>query len=365
MGPVSRTGAGMSSQRQRRARWWVVFAVIGTFLVQPAAALAIPADEPEDPGISWAIQPSSAAGPDGRDAMVYTLTQGETVTDYVGVSNLGDETLTVQVYPMDAHMTSDGAFSLPPAGVAPTGLGGWIGLSGDGTYTIEPGTRVDIPFLLTIPENASPGDHAAGIVASVVSAAGTDGAAPQMSVDRRVGVRLYLNIPGDALPGVDVSDVVIEHEAGWSLDAPAHVSFTVTNTGNVRVHGTAALNMAGPFGAALSQPVTIDLPDLLPGARVTLQHTFDDVATAGLLKADVTLTPTSTQGAIDGTHRAHGSVLSIPWLIVSVTALVAAALALFVARSIRLRRRLTAAEAALAAQTKSQTLDEPLLHPAS
>ncbi|MGF3057495.1 hypothetical protein [Microbacterium sp. YY-01] len=357
----------MGSPRLRRLSTATAVMAAAALLLHPVAAFASPVAQAEDDpmgDISWSIQPSSAEGPDGRDALIYTLGLGESVTDYIGVSNLGDESLTVQVYAMDAIMTADGAFSLPPAASAPTDLGSWVGFSGDGMYTIEPGTRIDIPFLLTVPENASPGDHAAGIVASVTTAAGSDNAAPNMSVDRRVGVRMYLSIPGDVLPAVDVTDVAVSHQAGWSLHVPATIEYTVRNTGNVRVRGTATITTAAPWGSALSDPITVDLPDLLPGAEVTLSAEVPQVGTAGIITGAVDLAPQTDQGTVEGEHHATGSVVSIPWLIVLATLALIALIVLVTVRSIRMRRRLAAAEAALAQQPEQPEQAEPVLEPA-
>src|SRR6478609_2693251 len=73
-----------------------------------AAAKAAAAD------VSWGVEPSSKDGPDGRDSLTYELKPGESITDYVGVSNFGTQPVRMHVYAMDALMTSDGAFTLPP-----------------------------------------------------------------------------------------------------------------------------------------------------------------------------------------------------------------------------------------------------------
>ncbi|MWB97605.1 DUF916 domain-containing protein [Agromyces seonyuensis] len=328
-----------------------------------AAALApltgSAADEADEAGqITWAIQPSSPEGPDGRDVLEYSLGPGETATDYVGVSNLGAEPLVVRVYAMDALMTADGAFSLPPAGTASEDVGAWVGITGDGVFTIEPGTRAEIPFRLTVPPNAEPGDHAGGIVASLAELSETAGADQQVAVDRRVGVRLYVDVPGVAAPAATVSDIDVAYEGGFaSFGGPATVTYTVENPGNLRLGGLVRIALTGPFGWELAAGEPQELPELLPGGSVRLTQEFADVPPAVLLTATADLEPVQREGrsgAVDGEHRAVGTAWAVPWLLLVVLLALIAVVVLLVRRGILLRRRLRAAEAAVAA---AQTAD--------
>lgn len=333
-------------------------------LVVPAAAHADDAGE-----ITWAVQPSSITGPDGRDAVAHTISPGQAVDDYVGISNLGAEPLTVTVYAMDAMMTADGAFSLPPADQTSRDVGTWVGLAGDGSFTIKPNTRLDIPVRITVPIDAEPGDHVGGIVASVLSQAGSADAAPNMAVDRRVGVRVYISVPGQAAPALAVSDVTVSHPVGLGLSAPATITYKVTNSGNVRMGGTARIDAAGPLGAGAVSGGIQDLPEILPGASVTLTRTVDDVFAMGLITATVALDPqpvADTTSNVAGEHVASGSAVTIPWPIAIGAALIALLAILIVRRSRSLRRKLAAADAALAEARAREALpaeDEPAVHP--
>lgn len=325
-------------------------AVALAVVAAPAAAIA------DDDVTTWAVQPSSAEGPDGRDAFTYTLAPGEAVTDYVGVSNLGSEPLELRVYAMDAAMTADGAFTLPPADTVSTTVGSWVGFNGEGVFTVEPGTRIDVPFRLSVPPTASPGDHAGGIVASVVELASGGEGAQQVAVDRRVGARVYINVPGDQLPAVDVSDVQIEYGASPILaPSPADVTMTLTNTGNMRIGGTADVTITGPFGIGMDATRTIELPEILPGATVQVSGRIEDVPPAGLLTATVTLDPTSSGdgGDVAGTHTASGIAWAVPWVVLVVVLAVLAIIAFVWVRIRRLRARLAAAEAAAATPRES------------
>ncbi|MFB8387416.1 hypothetical protein ACFC3F_09800 [Microbacterium sp. NPDC055910] len=330
------------------------------------AAVSAPAATAADDVTTWAVQPSSAEGPDGRDAFVYTLAPGETVTDYIGVSNLGTTPLNLRVYAMDAAMTADGAFTLPPADTPSTDVGTWVGFNGDGVFTVEPGTRIDVPFRLTVSPTASPGDHAGGIVASVVELAGGGDGEQQVAVDRRVGARVYVNVPGDQLPAVDVSNVSIAYSASPIFaSGPATVSFDVTNDGNMRVGGPATIEITGPFGLSLDAVHEIEVPEILPGATVTLSAELEDVPPALLLFATVTLEPMMSGAAadVDGEHSATGMAWAVPWLLIVALVIVIAIIVLVWLRGRRLRQRLAAAEAAAAEATAASAARESVTEP--
>lgn len=303
-----------------------------------------------DNEITWAVQPSTAEGPDGRDHLEYRLSPGEAVTDYVGVSNLGAETLELTVYAMDAIMTEDGAFTLPPAGTNSKDVGSWVGITGEGSYTIEPGTRLDIPFRLTVPPTASPGDHAGGIVASLATLGTSGEGAQQISVDRRVGVRIYVDVPGERSPEIALEDVTVAYDGGWDLfGGTAEIAYTVVNRGNVRLGANVDLGLTGIFGIALPGAETRAVPELLPGSSVRITERVDGVPPAVVVAAALSAQPVSVGDAGTDTGEpttAEAQSLALPWLIMIILLVV---LILVVGLWWRGRRWRRAAKAALAA----------------
>lgn len=265
-----------------------VVIVVLTALLVVGTVLAAPASTQEPGPITFGVVPSSATGPDGRSAFTFELGPGDVVEDHVGISNLSDGPLELAVYASDAITTPDGGFDLLPASDPPTDVGAWIGFATD-TVVVPARSRLDIPFRLTIPAGATPGDHPGGIVASLRTA-GRDG---QVSVDRRVGARIYLRVAGDLAPGLDVTDAHV------SYDSTAHplragtvtVTYTVTNTGNVRLAGAARLRVAGPFGLGARTVDLGDLPELLPGAVLIRTATVDGILPLVRVRATVAVEP--------------------------------------------------------------------------
>ncbi|GAB4004449.1 hypothetical protein GCM10029992_49440 [Glycomyces albus] len=242
-----------------------------TTVIGAACALAVLAAEPaaaqegEPSATTWGVAPSSQDGPDGRAAFDYALDPGETLIDFVGVSNFGSEPITVDLYASDAYTTEAGAFDLLPSDAEPVGVGSWIGFN-DQRLTVEPGQRLDVPFALAVPDTATPGDHVGGIVAAVTEAA-TDDSGNAIEVERRVGARVHLRVSGELDPNLvpEIEDETYHYE--WNPFAPGSTGFeyTVANAGNVRLQGELVARVSGPWGVLEREVHVAELPQILPG----------------------------------------------------------------------------------------------------
>ncbi|MEV6299498.1 DUF916 domain-containing protein [Actinoplanes sp. NPDC051861] len=299
-----------------------------TLLVPSTPATAAPAAGP----LTWSVSPSGPKGPNGRPALDYKLDPGATVTDHVAVTNHSGRPLTLRLYAGDAFTTPTGGFDLPGGETRPTGAGSWIKLGRD-VVTLPSSSRVVVPITVTVPENATPGDHAAGVVAT--PAESTRGG---VTVEHRVGTRVHLRVTGPLRPELTLTDVRMDTAAPWNpFRLPSITAgFTVANTGNVRLSGEPSARAGGLFGLGSGNGAAPPLPEILPGGSLRTSVTIADVPP--LFRQRVTLTVTA------GSVRAesHHTLWLIPWPQLALLALVAAAVALRRHR----RRRLTAALAA-------------------
>jgi hypothetical protein len=307
---------------------------------------ALPASASPEDTFRWAVQPSGPQGPGGRDYFVLNLAPGQQVVDYVGVSNFGDKPIEFRVYSTDAFTTKDGAFSLLPADNPATDVGTWIGFNAD-TYTVPAGKRLDIPFQLTVPADATPGDHIGGIVASVAAEETAGDGSQRITVDRRVGARVYLRVDGPAQPALKVDKINIKYSGGTLNPVnggTTTVTYQVTNVGNVRLGANAQVNLMGPFGVKLSKTHAGEIKELLPRSSMTVTETFKGVPSAARISAKVTLDPVALDNtpssALKRVNRS-GAVWAMPWLLIVALLLVAAGLVV-------LRRRAQAKKAELA-----------------
>ncbi|XTZ15803.1 WxL protein peptidoglycan domain-containing protein [Micromonospora echinospora] len=283
----------------------------------PAPPVPTSPSSPAPSAVTWGVAPSNAKGPNGRAAFTYKLDPGATLTDHVAVTNHSARPLTLNLYASDAFTTAQGGFDLLAGGEQPTDVGTWVRVTRR-TLTIPSTSRLIVPFTLTVPDNATPGDHAGGIVASLAATA-ADGQGNQVAVDHRVGARIYLRVTGELRPALTVEDLRVRHTgslnplAGGTLTA----TFTVRNTGNVRLTGRPVLGAAGPFGVGRHSVAGAALPEILPGGELTTTVRMADVPPLFRLTATATVTPAAVGeqalGPPPAAEAARATVWALPW----------------------------------------------------
>jgi hypothetical protein len=252
----------------------------------------------------------------------------------VAFVNYSRQPLPLTVYTTDAFNTEDGGFGLLATDDKAQDLGSWIELRGvDSTIVVPPRTgdgpgTVSAEMVVQVPDNASPGDHSAGVVA-VLTTADTEGGA-QVRLEQRVVSRVFARVSGDANPSLAVRDVSASYQQSWNPLArgSATVTYDVENDGNINLTATQVARVLGMVADAEVTPP--DLQVLLPGSSVPVTATFDDVWPQVWMRAQVEVTP---QDAVGENPIAYPSVTAtatfwaIPWVwiaIVVLTALLAA-----------------------------------------
>ncbi|MFV2021326.1 WxL protein peptidoglycan domain-containing protein [Micromonospora sp. LOL_023] len=287
---------------------------------QPASPAPTAQSAPAGAGaVTWAVQPSGPDGPAGRNYFAHDLAPGAEITDYVGISNLGDQEQTFTVYGTDGFLTDDGAFALLPADQPATDVGTWIHFDQQ-EYAIPAGERRDIPFRLVVPANATPGDHTGGVIGSVAQL-GTDANGQQINVDQRVAARIYLRVDGPVRPAISVESMSITYDNPVNPlgDGDVVVTYQVRNTGNIRIGGTGAVLLDGPFGWNLARTDPVDLPELLPGSAFTVAERITGVPPVLRLTGTIDLAPVTVDEALPPVTRT-ASVWAPPWLLLTAIA---------------------------------------------
>jgi hypothetical protein len=295
----------------------VALAAWSTVLAAPVAAQGT---DDGGTGLEWAVEPSSATGPTGRVAFIHDVEPGEVVDDVLGISNLADEPQTFRVYGSDAFSTADGGFALLRGDQRSEEVGKWLEF-GAKTYTVPPHSRLDLPFKIRVPANATPGDHAGGAVAAVLER-GDDTTGQRVDIDRRVAARLYLRVAGPLEPELTVDRVRISYDNPRNAiaGAPMRVRYRIRNTGNTRVTGTATVSVSGIAGLGERSARPAGLPELLPGASVERSVRIAGVRPFVRLTAKVTVAPEPVGGAIGKvpvTVTRTQSVWAMPWLVIA------------------------------------------------
>jgi hypothetical protein len=296
-------------------------------------------DGPAQPGEevvhSWALTPGGNTDPDAsgnRSQLTYSADPGTTVTDAVTLYNYSNEQLLFRVYATDALNTEDGNFDLLPGKDQPNDVGSWVSVAQE-NITVEPGRQVTIPITITIPPEATPGDHVGAVVASSPTVSeGDDGQA--VLLDRRTGTRLYLRVNGPVTPELAITGVdTTYHQSVNPLAGRATVQFRIENRGNVRVSGKGEVEVSGPFGLGGNTVPMPDVPELLPGSSMTMIVDVDDVPAMFLASTTVTITPTGDD--VTGDQSSSGSDTTFAPPLSLLMLLLAAVLGLLAWRRIR------------------------------
>ncbi|MFT4210977.1 MAG: hypothetical protein QM626_03820, partial [Microbacterium sp.] len=305
-----------------------------TFLARLAAVVAVvaaaalfgagTAQADDDGSVTWSVSPSDGTTADGRTWVELDMDPGTTVTQYMIITNLSDQAVTFTTYGADGYFTDTGRFNMLTSDAESTDAGTWIDIQD--SVEVDGGASVVVPFTVTVPDNATPGDHAAGVAAAITSGSGTVG------VESRVGFRVMVRVSGDlvtsvatTVTGVDYAGSINPFETGTLT-----VGYTVSNTGNTRVSVDPTVDVAGAFGIGATTVDGDTIAELAPGesrsGTVTIAHALpalfysaDVTATPAAVSADIPIADTVTPGT------ASGVGLAIPWSQL-VTLLIAAAL---------------------------------------
>jgi len=319
--------------RVRRSRLIPVLALAACLLTAVAVGPATAQQGPNDPpapnsGVhleSWALAPTGTdpSQPSSRPALTYTVDPGSTVTDSVSLWNYSDVQMNFHVYATDAYNNKTGEFSLLPKDTKPKDAGSWVVVQ-TGYLTVPARTRVDIPISITVPAGATPGDHAAGVVAASNTSAGTDGPAGGV-VERRTGSRVYVRVKGAVNPKLVVENLTTDYSGAFNpLDGKLGVDYTVRNTGNVRLSAEQQLEIKDVIGRTVESRKGKLLEDILPGATVTLHEEFTGVPAALRLSTNVKVIPVSPTGSTEAppaTETYSSTTWAIPWTLLLLVAL--------------------------------------------
>ncbi len=271
---------------------------------------------------AWSVEPTppEQATSTPRDYFVFEGNPGSVIQDKVRITNFTKAPITFKLYGADAYNTAvDGFFALKSLDEPQVDVGAWASLPVT-EVTVAAQTQTDAPITITIPKNATPGDHVGGIVALNAAIESTQQNGDiEIGVQRAVGARIYLRVSGPTRAGLAVSDVSFSHDRGvlpWSGAGKGAVTYTVENTGNLRQTPDLALALTGLFGRGVDTASPEGKVDLLPGQKVTLTQQVEGIGHLNHLTAKVTVT--TSEGAA---HSADTSAWLIPWLFLIVVLL--------------------------------------------
>ena len=312
----------------------------------PSKAATAPTGKGEakapDAQVTFGVQPATGDKPDARPSLGYGATPGGQLKDKVAVRNYSSAALQLHVYATDTTTSKTGAFELLPSAAKPRAIGAWIKLDlRDSEITLPPKSYTVVPFLLSIPKDAPPGDHTGAILASL-DTIGTDKTGLKVKLEQRVGTRVTVRVTGPLHPRLSVTEFHASYESD-SLQPLARgqvaVSYVVKNTGNVRLGGKETLRVSGFLGGSASAAVP-DVPELLPGDSFPVSTVVRDVFPGIRLTVRTKINAVAHPGDVNpamGPIRYSAGLWAVPWLLLLLIVLIVAGIGWWTVR--RRRRR--------------------------
>ncbi|WP_285104877.1 DUF916 domain-containing protein [Promicromonospora sp. MEB111] len=303
----------------------------------PAPAFAAPVPAAADDGrVTWSVVPADAAGPDGRRVVDLELAPGARATEHVAVSNHSAEEVTFALSANDGYLTERGSFDMRPSAVEPVDGGAWIAVPDE--VVVGPGETEVVSVEVAAPADALPGDHPAGVAASVRSGG-------EMQVESRVGVRVNLRVPGDVVAALDADLLGVSFLHGPSLFEPGSlvVRYAVVNDGTVALNTTALVGADSALGGPHASAPRGEALEVLPGGRREISVEVPGVWPLGPFGVEAVVGATVAEGAAGGDVPAPADVVltDTAWALPLLHALVLLALVLVgwaVRRALRARR---------------------------
>lgn len=314
--------------------------------------LATPAAAADEGAVTWSVRPGDEDGTDDRAWVEWEADPGESMTDHLVVANYGDAEVEFALAAADGYFTDTGRFNMLASDQESSDGGTWIDLPE--SVTVAAGSSQVVPFTVTVPEDATPGDHPAGVAASVTTT--QDGS---VGVESRVGFRVMTRVAGELAPALGISvDGAYTGEVNPFEAGSVEVGYEVANMGNVRVSAQPEIVVSGPFGLGEQRIAGEEIVELAPGETRSGRVRISDAWPLFSYDARVSAAPTpvSEELAFDDAAPSNGeaAVLAMPWSQLVVLAIAVLLLLL----SIRRRRRDRIRTERLVARAREEALAE-------
>lgn len=226
--------------RMRLPRVLAIPALVAGMAPLLGAAPAV-AQTPQIPSVDVRPVGTTRNDPNGGAWFVTNMAPGESKRLQVRVFNPANVPQTVRAYLADVSFNRSG---LPEVANVSREIGTW-GTFETPTMTVAPQQQAFATFTLTAPQGADPGDH----VGAVVFEHEPEGTGNIRTV-KRMAVRLYVTLPGNAHKDFEIEEVKVEPD---SMVFPREATITVhlRNSGRVRLEPAVRVNGSPARGPSL------------------------------------------------------------------------------------------------------------------
>lgn len=210
------------------------------------------------------IIPSQIEGEETRSWFVYTMNKGDIREDSVVINNHATKSKTIIVESLDALTTLDGSYSLVNSISDNQDIGNWVELEQD-TITLPAGSSVEVKFKVTVPNDASVGEHNSGItIYEKPSGLANSG----FNIETRVAARMYITVPGKIERNVEFGEVSYKIEDGQLI-----FNIQAINKSNVKLEPALDIYVSGLFGSRGQEENQNGV--FLAGSAIDITKTWD------------------------------------------------------------------------------------------
>ncbi len=251
---------------------------------------------------SFSIQPGifDSKNPLTKSYFIFNSNPSMHVSSRVHVVNTGTARGTVNIYAVDATTSTNGGITYLEHTAQRHDVGIWVTLS-KLRLTLDAGKSQDVSFMLTVPRNATSGQHVGGIVAESISLQNSVSRGRKGSINVKLTLKnlyvvpLVVNIPGPIKEELLTSGVQFD-----SADPFQRVLIKLSNVGNVMISPKGSAIITDSRGRSV-QSTQLNMSTFLP--HTSIQYPLNILKKAlhtGNYKVKIVLTyGKSTKGKLE------------------------------------------------------------------
>jgi hypothetical protein len=226
--------------RSHVIRWLAIPALVAGMAlpVQAAWAQAQP-PQPQVPSIAVTPAYKSPNDPNnGQWFFIDGLLPGQTGQSGAKLTNPANVPQTVHLYLADLDFVANGGARLADEGKS-VDIGTWGSFGQNSTITLAPNETRLVPFGVTVPRDAEPGDHVGAVVAQTDPQTTADDNI--LKIEKRVATRFYVTLPGEAHAAFSIKTITMDKDSSF-FTKQITTTVILHNDGRVRVRPTVLIN---------------------------------------------------------------------------------------------------------------------------
>jgi hypothetical protein len=228
---------------------------------------------------------------------IFDAQAGATIQSKVRITNIGTATGSVALYPVDATTGQTSGVVYHTSTDPRTDVGSWVSV-GAQHVTLAPKQDQIIPFSITVPASARPGQHVGGLVAEDLAVQGGSSSSVQINIQHLSIVAVQVNLPGKQSQRLDATAIQAGGMSNYQI-----LYLGLSNTGTQMLKPTGTLQVTDMSGHQLKQ-MRMTLDTILPKTAIDYPIYVDGQALGvGRYKGVLSLTYGSPQQTLNHTFQ--------------------------------------------------------------